>query len=247
MMEKLPVFVGRVLVCEDNLTNQFIIENDLKAVGLQVDVAKNGQVAVAMVMEKYTKRQLSYDLILMDILMPIMDGIKAATLIHEGGIKTPIVAMSGDVLAESKADLLAIGIRETLPKPYEKEALWALLERYLIALDSRSQQVLPETQAAEGENDAAIKAKVAERFLFHNRTKYQEIEQAIHHGDLVTAHRLAHSLKGVAGMLDLYDLQAKAMVVEAVLAKQEIPTLQDLQELKVVLAAAVDEMAAALP
>ncbi len=123
-------YSGKALVVEDNIINQKLIVNILQGFGLKVDVADNGAIAV----EK--KKNNSYDIVFMDIQMPIMDGIEATKLIkqYEEEQKlphTPIVALTANALKGDRERLLKEGLDEYISKPIEMAELLYILHKFL--------------------------------------------------------------------------------------------------------------------
>jgi CheY-like chemotaxis protein len=125
-----PRFSGEVLVCEDNDMNQEVIAAHLLQVGLEPTLAVNGKLGLELVEERM-KAGRTFDLILMDIQMPVMDGIDAAKRLIEMGVKTPIVAMTANVMTEDTEKYLAAGMADCLSKPFLQQQLWACLLKYL--------------------------------------------------------------------------------------------------------------------
>ncbi len=115
----------RVLVVEDNEINRFVVRNMLVADGHDVSEAHNGQLGVQIANEQF------FDLILMDISMPVLDGRKATVAIRNGNgrsAKTRIVALTANAMAQEQKDFLAHGMDTVLTKPLTKPALRAILE-----------------------------------------------------------------------------------------------------------------------
>lgn len=112
----------RVLLAEDNRVNQFIVEAMLQDWGLMVDVASNGREAV----ELFNKRQ--YDLILMDIQMPEVDGVEATYLIRSSEdkkkSKTPIIALTANTTKQVQRQFMSAGMNDFLVKPFKEESLY---------------------------------------------------------------------------------------------------------------------------
>ncbi len=119
-----------ILLAEDNLVNQKVAISLLKLMGHKVEVARNGKEAV----QKYSTG--NYDLILMDLSMPEMDGIQAARTIREmearekKNRKIPIIAVTANVLKEDKDRCLEAGMNDFLSKPFKPEALKSMLEKF---------------------------------------------------------------------------------------------------------------------
>ncbi|SNS96173.1 Signal transduction histidine kinase [Ekhidna lutea] len=107
----------RILLVEDNQMNIMVAEKFLKKWELNVEVAHNGQEAVEMMMEK------SYDLILMDLQMPIMDGYKATRKIRTFNQKTPIIALTASALLKVRQEVIAAGMNDYITKPFDPNEL----------------------------------------------------------------------------------------------------------------------------
>ncbi len=124
-------YSGKALVVEDNLINQKLIVNILKGFGLDIDVADNGQEAIDKV-----KASNDYDLIFMDIQMPVVDGIEATKVIKEyqekeSLPKTPIIALTANALKGDRERLLKEGLDEYISKPIEMSELLYILHKFL--------------------------------------------------------------------------------------------------------------------
>ena len=119
-------FTGqRVLLVEDNQVNIIVTKKFLEKWGLKVDVAINGLEAVNHV------RAIKYDLILMDLHMPLMDGFEATKKIREFNTDTPIVGLSADVMTESVSSLQSIGMNDFVTKPFRPNDFFQKLKRYI--------------------------------------------------------------------------------------------------------------------
>ncbi|MBP6902726.1 MAG: PAS domain S-box protein [Burkholderiaceae bacterium] len=117
----------RVLLAEDNAINQEVASSLLHALGLQVDLAADGETAVRLAGER------RYDLILMDVQMPVLDGLRATAAIRRlpGGADLPIVAMTANAFDEDRAACLAAGMNDYLAKPVEPQQLGRCLATWL--------------------------------------------------------------------------------------------------------------------
>jgi len=122
---------GCVLLVEDNKVNQMVANKMLTAMGLTVDIAENGEKALAALAEK------QYDLVLMDCQMPVLDGYQATKAFRsreiQGEKRLPIIAMTANALEGDRQKCLDAGMDDYLAKPVKKELLRALLEKWLPA------------------------------------------------------------------------------------------------------------------
>ena len=123
---------GRVLMAEDNRVNQMVALSMLRAMGLEVDLAENGEEALRM------SAANSYRLILMDVQMPVMDGLAAARALRERERRTkarrvPIVAITANAMTDDRESCLQAGMDDYLSKPFKRGELRELLQRWLPA------------------------------------------------------------------------------------------------------------------
>jgi CheY-like chemotaxis protein len=119
VIKQLPL---RILMAEDNLVNQKVAMSMLKRLGYKADVANNGLEVLQALQEK------SYDVVLMDVQMPEMDGLEATRRIRESGLNTRIIAMTAHALDGDRADCLKAGMNEYITKPICMEELRKALE-----------------------------------------------------------------------------------------------------------------------
>jgi signal transduction histidine kinase/ActR/RegA family two-component response regulator len=115
----------RVLMAEDNPTNQLVATAQLNTLGIdQVTIAENGREVVAAAVEE------RFDLILMDIHMPDVDGFEATTALRRAGVITPIIAMTANVMPQDRSAYLDAGMVDYLAKPMDRERLRELIEQH---------------------------------------------------------------------------------------------------------------------
>jgi len=224
-----PIFKGEILVCEDNAMNQQVICDHLRRVGLHTAVAHNGKEGVNMVKSRIANGEKPFDLIFMDIYMPVMDGLEAAAAISELETGTHIVAMTANIMLDDKGFYELNGLPGYLSKPFTSQELWRCLLQYLdpVSISYTEKQ----EQDKEAPDDKELHRKLCLKFARDNQNKYEEITEAISADDLTLAHRLAHSLKTNAGLIGKYDLQKTTADLEVLLKNGEIPIEDDLMTL----------------
>ncbi|NVK58171.1 MAG: response regulator [Alteromonadaceae bacterium] len=116
---------GRILLVEDNPINQEIADEQLTSLGLSVTLADDGKKAVDKVNQQH------FDLIFMDVQMPVMDGYTATRKIREMGIDTPIVALTAAAMIEDKQKAIASGMNDHLSKPFKESEIMQVLANWL--------------------------------------------------------------------------------------------------------------------
>ena len=259
---------ARVLLVEDNELNQEVAKGLLEEAKVSVDLAENGEIAVRMV------RKGDYDVVLMDMQMPVMGGIEATQAIRsEPGFQAlPIIAMTANAMAADREKCMEAGMNDHVAKPIDPDELFAALLRWIKPREAKGASAQPAapTKAPEAPPSApdvstpeiaGIDTKSALKRIGGNAKLYQnllrkfaqqqaaaveEIRAALAGGDVATAERVAHSLKGVAGNLGATVLAEVARKAEtAVKTGQGIEA--GLDALAVSLDAVVRAVRAALP
>ncbi|MCL2628552.1 MAG: transporter substrate-binding domain-containing protein [Oscillospiraceae bacterium] len=204
-----PSFKGEILLCEDNSMNQQVITEHLARVGLKTCVAENGQIGVNLVKERIEKNEKQFDLIFMDIHMPVMDGLEAAGKILELNIDVPVVAMTANIMTNDQVVYEMSGMSDYIGKPFTSQELWHCLLKYFEPVEWQAEDKTKKTEA-----DSELQQKLINNFVKSNKNKYNEITDAISSGDIKLAHRLAHTLASNAGQLGKTLLQQAAEVIE---------------------------------
>ena len=251
-----------MLLVEDNEINQLVAQEMLAEAGLLVDVAENGKVAVEKV------RTGNYDLVFMDMQMPVMDGLAATRQIREtrSPDRLPIVAMTANAIEQDRRRCLEAGMNDTLTKPIDPDALWGALLRWITPVHRAAERpaaapaVAPsdEWQGLAGLDAAAGLAAVRGNrklytgilrlFVQQQRDTPARIQDALAVGDLAEAERLAHTLKSVAANIGARPLGEAAGQVESALRNYDPPVIvqEKLRALERPLVRLVDELTARL-
>ncbi|MCL2045091.1 MAG: ATP-binding protein [Oscillospiraceae bacterium] len=211
-----PHFDGNVLICEDNIMNQQVMREHLVRVGLNTTIAENGKIGLDIVKERMENGFVPFDMIFMDVFMPVMDGMEAALKISELDTGTPIVVVTANIMSGEIDNYLAHGMSDYLSKPFTSQELWQILLKHMnpvnLSVDSTDDQ-----------DDLMNKLKIT--FFRDNQFKFNEIISAINAKDYTLAHRLAHTLKTNAGMIGKTKLRNTAATIEAALINEVAPTM----------------------
>ena len=131
---KKPTPVNRaphILVAEDNLLNQKVISKMLSKAGCGIDIAVNGKEAVdRLLLPDSSGNQTDYDLLLMDIQMPVMDGLQATEIIRQNNLAIPIIALTAHAMKGDRENFIRAGMNDYLSKPIQQDELLNLLQYY---------------------------------------------------------------------------------------------------------------------
>ncbi|GIU48340.1 histidine kinase [Shewanella sairae] len=238
----------RVLLVEDNDMNQEIACEFLEQAGMVVSIAENGQVAL----EKLTMQ--SFDIVLMDCQMPVMDGYQATREIRlqPNLVDLPVIAMTANAMAGDKEMCLSAGMNDHIAKPIEVSLLYSTLLSYLGAPKStdteryqlgasNEQQVLfwpqhPEIDIDKGlqlvQNSVRLYRRIFERFYQGKLNVADRIGSALMQGKIEDAILHAHTLKGVAGNLSSPKLVELARHIEEQLTNEtDVDISEELEQL----------------
>jgi CheY-like chemotaxis protein len=237
-----------VLVAEDNSVNQLLATRLLEKFGHTVEVAENGQIAI----EKWQAGD--YDLILMDVDMPLMNGHAATRRIRElekdRDQHIPVIGLTAHVMQGSREACLASGMDGYLSKPINTEALWVELES-IRSGSATPQEESPAVQAAQTiddsfivekalvlmDNDMALLVEMARIFLADYSEYLEQLGEAINQRDEILVTRLAHTIKGMLSVFcipSLADIAARIEMQKGVDHRTSYATLrQGLESLAV--------------
>jgi CheY-like chemotaxis protein len=214
-----PLFTGEILVCEDNSMNQLVIKESLERVGINAVMADNGFEGVNIVRKRAEEGMKPFNLIFMDVQMPVMDGLEASSQIEKLHTGTPIIAMTANIMSGEAEIYKQSGIPDYISKPFTSQELWRCLLKYLTPINQNAAQKISHnygknTQTDDIDLDLEFKKVLQEHFWKNNQNKFKEIIYAIEADDLTLAHRIAHTLKGNAAQLGRTNLQIAATDVE---------------------------------
>jgi CheY-like chemotaxis protein len=150
----------------------------------------------------------------MDIHMPVMDGLEAASQISALGVKTPIVALTANIMVNDLELYEKSGMKDFLGKPFVSQELWKCLIKYLPVAGYTAAD-----QSQMSDEEEKLQKQLKLKFVRNNQTIFADIVKASGDGDSKLAHRLAHTLKSNAGQIGEKALQNAAAQVEASLSE----------------------------
>jgi len=231
---------SRVLLVEDNDLNQEVATELLRGAGLVVDVADNGQIAVEKV------QAAAYDIVLMDMQMPVMDGLSATRIIRQMPQfrRMPIVAMTANAMQSDREACRAAGMDDHVAKPIEPQELFQALLKWVKPREGVDAQTvapgkLNADAAARAAHEPKLPAGIAgldtklglrrvlgkvpryvsmlEKYVAGQSGTVAALREALAAGDRETATRLAHTTKGVSGNIGATVVQQQADELETAL------------------------------
>lgn len=193
------------LVVEDNEVNQKLVSYVLKKVGGTVDIANNGRVAIDLLEQK----NMHYDLIIMDIQMPVMDGYEATMYIRNTlQLQIPIIAMTATALKGDRERSEQVGMNDFMLKPFDFDDLYKRLIRLLLKNNSNpvntasmNSEKLYDLSLLEGLDDKDSLLDVLNLFLENTPAQMTELSALAEAADWDALYQLAHKLKGALAML----------------------------------------------
>ena len=219
----------RILLAEDNLLNQQIATEILEDEGFVVEIANNGEEAVNMT------NKSQYDIVLMDMQMPIMDGLEATKTIRQKFSKNdlPILAMTANASDADRDKCLEAGMNAHITKPIDPNLLFAGLAKWIkeknsklindekILISAKEEIKVPEINGLDSRLGLQVAAgkvslyiKMLKTFSNDQINAVSDIKRALDIKDYLTAQRVAHTLKGTCGSIGAIEIQKIAGEVE---------------------------------
>jgi signal transduction histidine kinase/CheY-like chemotaxis protein/HPt (histidine-containing phosphotransfer) domain-containing protein len=226
----LEAYLGsKVLLVEDNPMNQKLAAAVLNGFGFEVSVAANGQLALEMLMNS------SYDFVLMDIQMPILDGYMTAQKIRsELKLDLPIIAMTAHVMAAEREKCLGYGMNDYITKPFKEQDLYNMISKYvhlkastgkpgerrvLHSRESRTTDLDYLVEMAKG-NDAFV-LEMIDVFIDQTPHDLLEIQKAISRADYEVIKSISHKMRTSISFVGLPEKTEESLLKMEELSAQE--------------------------
>jgi PAS domain S-box-containing protein len=240
----------RILLAEDNATNQEVALSMLSKLGYRADAVGSGIMAIEAL------QKTAYDLVFMDVQMPDMDGISATRAIRKGPLeivnpKVPIIAMTAHALKGDREKCIEAGMDDYLSKPIQIRELTAILEKWLSREEQAGTSLEQKPAApAQAEEDTPLSHPVFDReglllrlggdedilnrvldvFVKDAAKIITSLQEALPGGDQVLIHRLAHTLKGASGNAGAEILREASFLLEQASDQGNLQTAPQLME-----------------
>jgi signal transduction histidine kinase/CheY-like chemotaxis protein/HPt (histidine-containing phosphotransfer) domain-containing protein len=220
---------AHLLLVEDNEINRQVAQEMLEGFGIDVTTAQDGEEAIALLNDE------QFDGVLMDMQMPVMDGITATREIRKNphNQKLPIIALTANVMVSEQKEFLDAGITDYIGKPIDPDHLVATLAKWVRPV--RSMESIPAHQILKGPateplpdlpgisvsesvrrigGNVALYYSLLDKFRLKERDATARMREALASDDRETAERLAHTLRGITGTLGAKNLQELAASLE---------------------------------
>jgi PAS domain S-box-containing protein len=190
---------GRVLFADDALDNRRLVHHLLKKAGIEPVLVEDGQQAIDSALAE------QFDLILLDVQMPHVDGLTAARTLRKAGIKTPIVSLSAGALTSDVLKAIEAGCSMHLAKPFTKESFFDMLKRFLL---SDSMQIPPDVVLSSKLSDDLEMNQLLVDFIDTLPPRVTDLAEACEHLDWKGIEAVAHKIRGSAGLYGYPELSA---------------------------------------
>jgi len=214
---------GKILLAEDNATNQKVALAMLQRMGTTADIAENGRVALRMFLRQ------PYDLILMDVEMPVLDGIEATRRLRAAARRypsagtVPVIAMTAHAIKGFKERCLEAGMNDYITKPIDPRELNNVLQRYLATPASPLDDVFDSASLiARTGVDNTLLRELIETYVCDAEMRLDNLEAALQTGDANAARMQTHTLKGSSASVGMVEMQRISTVIEELVQRNEL-------------------------
>jgi len=206
-----PKLVGHILCADDNEDNRQLVAYLVAKTGAQLTLVEDGQQALNAI------KKDTFDLVLMDMQMPEMDGLQATTILQQQNFQAPIIMLTANVDSNSKKNMLAAGAKAHFAKPIDSQRFYAMLVEYLCAKTCEKK-----SDNAVSDNKFLIKLpnahtefdQLIQNYRLSFKEKLADIHAVVKQQDWAQVKSLMHKLKGSAGSYGFQQLSDFAILIE---------------------------------
>lgn len=209
---------GRVLLVEDDEHNQRLLSLFMSKMGLQVSHTQNETIAVRLGAED------QFDLIVMDMQMPVLPRVELVRRIRASGQREPIIALSANTGNEDRRLCLEAGCNDFLAMPLTRDSLYRVLAQYLDPREPTQTGVEPLHSELADQGPEFV--DIVNQFVAKLPEQIDAISHAYHAGDWDSLHQLVHNLKGTGGGFGFPQLTEQAIEIEKLLTAQDYPAIE---------------------
>lgn len=207
----IPELTGHILCADDNEDNRQLVAYLLAKTGVQLTLVEDGQQALN------ATKNITFDLVLMDMQMPEMDGLQATTILKQRGFQGPIIMLTANVDSNSKNKMLAAGASAHFPKPIDSGRFYIMLSEYLgkgIEFETKHNTAGDNVPQSKPHNTGSEFAQLIQNYRLSFKDKLTDIQDAIDQKNWNQIKSLMHKLKGSAGSYGFQELSDFAILVE---------------------------------
>ena len=217
----------KVLLVEDQEINQVYATSILEEKGASVDIAKNGLESI----EKLTVNE--YDVVLMDMQMPVMGGVEAIQVIRNDMFQdVPIIAVTANALKGDSEKYIKAGMNEYIAKPFESSELVAKISKVLnISFEDKNERVDSDNQEASlydltkisniSKGNSEFISKMVDLFIDENKVAVEDLEKYVKEKNFIKIAAIAHKMKSSIGMMEIKSIYDEIRVVESLAKSQK--------------------------
>lgn len=208
---------GKILLAEDSIDNQKLISMTIRSTGAEVDIADNGEMAVHKALHG------DYDLVLMDMQMPVMDGVEATRRLRHAGYDAPIVALTANAMREDRERCKQAGCDYFLTKPIDRHKFHDVLSNALHFQRSLTNDYRSDLSDFDDEDFRELRME----FVANLGPKIDKIKEYSQQQRWAALRDLAHQLKGVGGSYGFPEISEQSAMVENIIKQDRLGPIDE--------------------